>query len=919
MVTHRRTIHVLLIDSSKEDYSTIQNLLSTIRRERFDLTWAQTLEKARDHLEQERPDIILLDLSRRQFIDENAFQSIQFFASKIPVIVIIDPDDETMAMEAVLGGAQGHLVLSHINSNLLVLAIVSAIERKWTEEALHHLLDLEKLMTLISTHFINVGQREIESAIARTLETIGKFSQVDRCYIYLFSENLQTLTLSHQWAMPDLPLRRAQGTPIVMEMIPETSKLFLSGNPLNIAAPGDILPEIKHELVVMGAEDARSTIAVPMKYGETVVGCVGLDSIRSPRRWGEEDFNLLTMVGEIFANTLGRMRVEQQLHLLTTALQVAAHGVVITDEKGLFQWVNQAFTKLTGYEPEEVIGQSARILKSGHHDDAFYADIWKTVTSGKTWLGEIVNRRKDGSLYTEEQTITPVKQAGYRITHFIAIKQDITERKIAEETLKKSEERYRSLFENAVLGIYQTTPDGKIIAANPALIKMLGFSSFEEMAFLGLDATGYSDAQTRKLFQEIMEKDGSLQGFETVWRRKDGSQLYIRESATAIKNREGRVLYYEGVVEDITETRRATMETARIASELAQLIDTANAPIFGIDASGRINEWNQAAATLTNISKSNALGKDLLRNFIPTHHRDKVQEVLRKSLEGRSTSNFELPILTRDGRHAVVLLNATPRRDCEGMIVGVIGVGQDITARKEVERMKDEFVSIVSHELRTPLTSIHGSLGLLAEGLAGDLPAEARELISIALNSSRRLVLLTNDILDIQQIESGSMVYNFRAVDLTALVVQSLSAIRDYGNQFTVSFDLVDQPGPIWIHADPDRISQVMTNLLSNAAKFSPPGDTVRVTITVKQESVRVSVSDHGSGIPKEFQDRIFEKFARVRMSRSRQRGGTGLGLNICKAIVERHGGTISFESEVNVGTTFFFELPREMNDAAAP
>ena len=235
---------------------------------------------------------------------------------------------------------------------------------------------------------------------------------------------------------------------------------------------------------------------------------------------------------------------------------------------------------------------------------------------------------------------------------------------------------------------------------------------------------------------------------------------------------------------------------------------------------------------------------------------------------------------------------------------------RDNSKRKRNERVKDEFVATVSHELRTPLTSIAGSLGLLIGGAAGPLPPGAARLLKIAYSNSQRLVRLINDILDIEKIESGRATFDLKPVDLRALVEQAIEANRGFADGFGVRMRLDPHPASAVVRADADRIIQIVTNLLSNAIKFSPVGEEVVVAVEHRGAVARVCVCDRGPGIPDSFKSRIFEKFAQAETSGVRQKGGTGLGLNIVKQIVDHHGGTVGFEPAPGGGTVFYFELP---------
>ena len=253
-----------------------------------------------------------------------------------------------------------------------------------------------------------------------------------------------------------------------------------------------------------------------------------------------------------------------------------------------------------------------------------------------------------------------------------------------------------------------------------------------------------------------------------------------------------------------------------------------------------------------------------------------------------------------------------------GHITGAVVAFQDISHLREVDRMKEEFVSIVSHELRTPLTSIRGSIQLVL-GEPGSVPdQEHRGLLQIALNNCERLVRIINDILDVSKIESGNLVLHRKPVHVAELVRQSIDVVSVAARNANVALDakLPADLRPAMV--DPDRIVQAIVNLLSNAVKFAPTGSTVTVAATGTEHLITVTVSDEGEGIAPENLYRLFRKFQQVDSSSSRRRGGTGLGLAISKALVEQHGGRIFVDSELNKGTRFSLTLPVATGEAAA-
>lgn len=235
---------------------------------------------------------------------------------------------------------------------------------------------------------------------------------------------------------------------------------------------------------------------------------------------------------------------------------------------------------------------------------------------------------------------------------------------------------------------------------------------------------------------------------------------------------------------------------------------------------------------------------------------------------------------------------------------------RNITERKKIDKMKSEFISVVSHELRTPITSIRGSLSLILGGATGTFSQKALKLLEIANNNCDRLLLLINDILDIEKIEAGKMVFQFKVVDISEIIHQAVIANKMFAEKFEVNLNEPTDLPHILVNVDPNRLIQVVTNLISNAVKFSPKGESVDIQVSKQDKKVRVEVIDRGSGIPIEFQKKIFQRFSQADSSDTRNKSGTGLGLNISKMIIEKMDGQLAFRSESNKGSTFYFDLP---------
>lgn len=227
-----------------------------------------------------------------------------------------------------------------------------------------------------------------------------------------------------------------------------------------------------------------------------------------------------------------------------------------------------------------------------------------------------------------------------------------------------------------------------------------------------------------------------------------------------------------------------------------------------------------------------------------------------------------------------------------------------------VEKVRDDFISTVNHELRTPLTVIVGSLALLKENLKGLAPDDSM-MLDMACQNSARLQAIVNNVLDLEKIAWGVMQFDIKPVEIGPFLKRALDLSRMFAEQFKVRFELHGPIPPAIVMADRERLMQVVTNLLSNASKFSPPGAVVIIAAHIRDSGMlRISITDHGPGVPLQFRDRIFQRFAQADASNTRKQGGTGLGLSICKLIVEKLNGVIGYESEPGQGATFYIKLP---------
>jgi PAS domain S-box-containing protein len=320
---------------------------------------------------------------------------------------------------------------------------------------------------------------------------------------------------------------------------------------------------------------------------------------------------------------------------------------------------------------------------------------------------------------------------------------------------------------------------------------------------------------------------------------------------------------------------------------------------------------NPFLLALTGYTIEEVIGKDWFSQFIPQIDQSEIREGFSSLLINDFPKYHQNAIVTKAGEERMISWNNTILRSQDNEIIGTLSIGEDITEKLKVDRIKSEFISIVSHELRTPLASIRGALGLLSSGVLANRPETAQNMLNIASSDTERLVRLVNDILDLERLESSKVTLERNwcdVVDLCQHAIETMQAIA-IESQIEILCNIQSQQ----IFADRDRLVQTLVNLLSNAIKFSPPQSQVQLEAKQIANQIVFRVCDRGRGIPADQLESIFERFHQVDASDSRQMGGTGLGLAICRSIVQQHGGKIWVESVLSEGSTFSFTIPNRL------
>lgn len=580
-------------------------------------------------------------------------------------------------------------------------------------------------------------------------------------------------------------------------------------------------------------------------------------------------------------------------------------GVYRSTVDGRLLDCNDAFVRILGFENRE---EALACPTTSHYADPLDRSrlIENLREKGLVQSQELRLRRKDGRETWAFLNIGFVPGPNGEASVLEGTLLDISERKRAEEAILHQKAVLETVMTNMAQAMLIVDSELRIVAFNSKFEPLFGFAegemrvgeSVETPIRLWATRTGIDAAQLEKVLRALRKKEP----FVSDYRQQvlGGTTTWIQLFHNPLPEG-GFVRTYA----DITERKRA--EEALVSSERFSraIVENMLGGLVIADEAGLIKSVNPAAERVFNWTNKELVGRpltDLLPSEAekesPTFHWSVYEKAIGRvtEWEGRRKNGEAFPL------ELSLFEFETP----EGRHFG--GNVRDITERREVERLKKEFVSTVSHELRTPLTSIRGSLGLLRSGAVGELPAEAGDLVAMAERNVIRLIGLINDILDLERLEDGRIELHMAPVPADDAVSRAMEAVHAFAEQQGIL--LVSRPSGAVVRADSDRLVQVLVNLLSNAVKFSPRGSTVSVSVTDQSDMATFRVADRGRGIPPALRAAIFERYRQVEAGDARVKGGTGLGLAICKAIVEQHGGTIGVESEEGQGSTFWFRVP---------
>ena len=592
---------------------------------------------------------------------------------------------------------------------------------------------------------------------------------------------------------------------------------------------------------------------------------------------------------------------------------------------GIIVDCNRALAATTGYTKQELIGR--------HLFDIYYPDslshkkeaMRSFVETGSVRGAELQLARKDGGNVDVTVNVSSMRDEHGNILYSRAIARDITDQKRAEEALRESEAKYRDLYENAPDMFASITPDGTIIDCNRAHAVALGYTRYEMIGRHALDCyhRNSRDAATEAL--RTFAATGVLKDTELQLQHKNGATLDVSLHVSAVRDAEGDILYSRAILRDITDRKRAEEALRHSEAALREVVETAPCMLIIFRLDRTLVYFSPFAEQLTGYSAYEVLGRDYFEIFVPD---EQVKQPILKEIElirtGRRTHGYENPVRCKDGSERWLQWNSHMLSEYQGE-PALLAVGQDVTEQKRatqlrlamesadaINRARRDFVASVSHDLRNPLNVIAGYTDILLEG---DLATDKRELLKRVDNATKQLLWLTNDLLDLSKIDAGKLDLQPRDFDVRELISSSCEEFVDEARRrgLHTSSRVADEI-PERLVGDPDRLRQILVNLLGNALKFTPTGH-IEVNVNISSHEkrdeyvvVRFEVMDTGIGLTPEACTKLFQPFVQVVTSHLE---GTGLGLAICKKLVERMDGQIGVESTPGHGSTFWFAIPR--------
>jgi len=688
---------------------------------------------------------------------------------------------------------------------------------------------------------------------------------------------------------------------------------------------------------VPGAGPCRSYAGTPLIGPDRQIVASFAILAEQPNRFNPEHLTLLEVLGrqamtriELYSRIRSqeqaqRARMRSDRALATERLFVAATLdsvpalIAVLDTAGRTVRMNQSCAALTGLSLADAVGRPFvdEVLVS--EDRHWVAARLREAASGQvSGPHETAWRIAGGKTRRVSWTLRPLQGSNDEIQYLIVTGQDVTEQREIEKALRSSEARYREVVENSLGFVFTCSMEGRLTSLNAFTAETLGYRS---EALVGRAVVDLLDRQGNADFHDCLKALESSEEWQgaLALRRSDGvyRRIAFRSRRMQLPSERPFVLNH-GI--DITEQHQAEQALHLATRQRELILESVGDGIYGIDLEGRITFVNQAGAAALGCTPEQLTGRDM-HEVIHHSHSDgtpysRSTSPILQALRRSESIRMRDEVFWRDNQTAFpVEYSANPIFE-GGRVSGMVVAFRDVSERRRLDKMKDEFISTVSHELRTPLTSLRASLGLIASGSLDRRPEKQHQMVEMAIANSDRLIRLVNDILDFDRVGKGKLALNRQPVEAMVLLRRAADVAYAQASQARITLRIdappvrIDPPR-VRVLADEQRILQVLNELVVNALKFSPADTTIHLSAQPSADAqVSFSIEDQGRGISAEKLERIFDRFQQGDASDSRALGGTGLGLALCRSIVEQHGGRIWAESIPSQGSKFQFTLP---------
>ncbi|HMD32510.1 MAG TPA: PAS domain S-box protein, partial [Candidatus Acidoferrales bacterium] len=599
-------------------------------------------------------------------------------------------------------------------------------------------------------------------------------------------------------------------------------------------------------------------------------------------------------------------RIEQSRKQWIEVFDAITDFIAVHDEQNNLVRINRSLAAYIGASPTELIGVNMRQLVPFLGSPGEEACPFCRESHGGE-EEEYIHTQQDRVYLVSTSRIPGTPEEGVRTIHVL---KDITDR-------REAERRYRELFDNIQEGLFFATPDGRFLEVNNALVRMLGYSSREELLQADLARQVFVQTEEWRRFSDTIERAGILRNYEVMMRRKDSSTIHTLQNILAVRNAQGKVVQYRGLMLDVTEQKTYQAQLQRERDFNRKILNNTASMILVLDTAGLVSYANRRCFE-TGYTEPDLLGRPL-KDLVPPAARRRLAEALELALHGRLMDNFEIPVLRPDGKTGQFSVNLSPMRGEQGTVDSIVAVMTDITDAATLqaklvhaEKMATvgNLVSGVAHEVNNPLTAILGFTDLLLEN--PDIPEAAKSDLQVVLQEAQRTKVIVQNLLSFARQAPAQR----QAVQVTSVLRHTLKLRSyDFSSHGVEVEERFDARLPE-IVGDPHQLQQVFLNILNNAydavREAGRPGR-IEIETARRGDYVEVSIRDNGIGISQP--DMIFDPFFTTKEVGK----GTGLGLSICYGIVREHGGEILCENNSSgQGCTFVVRLPLAVPQRAA-